>query len=287
MGGIIVISIVVLANTFEVLLMKSTLLFCLSLLIASIPIISCSDNPTQPPSNDIPFTRIGFPREVPDSLAALYRLDAAALALRIQLNSPLKDSVEIHADLAQTLYNALTSVWSSAPDSIVASIEGIHVRGAHIILTSVLVGADCSWPWMERLRSGDSVSGNEHFDEIMRRYHLRLNAYYAFSCSHVLDVRSTEPVNTTALAKKFATVPTVTFAETNGVAGDGDNIEAYDMNGYWKLDYSVGYGDCPSGCIYRHYWTFHVYADGKVEFVGERGYPAQGSWVSNHKGKEQ
>jgi len=39
----------------------------------------------------------------------------------------------------------------------------------------------------------------------------------------------------------------------------------------WRVVFRVGWGDCPSGCIDEHTWTFDVGADGSVTFVTETG----------------
>jgi hypothetical protein len=39
----------------------------------------------------------------------------------------------------------------------------------------------------------------------------------------------------------------------------------------WRVTFQVGWGDCPSGCIDRHTWTWDVARDGTVTFVGEDG----------------
>jgi hypothetical protein len=46
--------------------------------------------------------------------------------------------------------------------------------------------------------------------------------------------------------------------------------EALDDGGY-RIVMTVGWGDCPAGCINRHVWTYEVAADGQLELVGETG----------------
>ena len=41
----------------------------------------------------------------------------------------------------------------------------------------------------------------------------------------------------------------------------------------FEVEFRVGWGDCPAGCIEEHRWTFRVAADGAVELVGEGGDP--------------
>lgn len=42
-------------------------------------------------------------------------------------------------------------------------------------------------------------------------------------------------------------------------------------DGGYRIELTVGWGDCPSGCIDRHVWTFDVSADGQLTPVGESG----------------
>lgn len=41
----------------------------------------------------------------------------------------------------------------------------------------------------------------------------------------------------------------------------------------FRITVTIGWGDCPAGCIDRHTWTYDVSADGDVVFVGETGDP--------------
>jgi hypothetical protein len=43
--------------------------------------------------------------------------------------------------------------------------------------------------------------------------------------------------------------------------------------GGYTIELTIGWGDCPAGCIDRHVWTFEVGADGSVKLVGETGNP--------------
>jgi len=48
--------------------------------------------------------------------------------------------------------------------------------------------------------------------------------------------------------------------------------ESLDSGGY-RIEVTIGWGDCPAGCINRHTWTFDVSAGGEVILVGEIGDP--------------
>jgi len=42
-------------------------------------------------------------------------------------------------------------------------------------------------------------------------------------------------------------------------------------DGGYTIELTVGWGDCPAGCINRHVWTFTVAADGTATLVKESG----------------
>ena len=41
--------------------------------------------------------------------------------------------------------------------------------------------------------------------------------------------------------------------------------------GGYTIVMTVGWGDCPAGCIERHVWTYDVAADGQLKLVSEVG----------------
>jgi hypothetical protein len=44
-------------------------------------------------------------------------------------------------------------------------------------------------------------------------------------------------------------------------------------DGGYQVTITIGWGDCPSGCINEHVWDFEVSADGEVTLLGESGDP--------------
>ena len=47
--------------------------------------------------------------------------------------------------------------------------------------------------------------------------------------------------------------------------------EATRVPGGWQLEFHVGWGDCPAGCIDEHVWTYEVRNDGAAVLVKETG----------------
>ena len=43
--------------------------------------------------------------------------------------------------------------------------------------------------------------------------------------------------------------------------------------GGYEIEVTIGWGDCPAGCIERHVWTYEVDPSGAVELIEETGDP--------------
>jgi hypothetical protein len=57
------------------------------------------------------------------------------------------------------------------------------------------------------------------------------------------------------------------------MVGQSSWYEAYlDRDGF-RVDITVGQGDCQAGCIEKHTWSYRVSGDGAVEAIGEAGDP--------------
>lgn len=217
--------------------------------------------------------------QVPAATRAAYRDDAARLALRYALvHDPQCSSVvAIPADLAAALYTALVEVFNAtgfpARDSVV-DIYDIHALDRPPV-HSVMVGVDRSAAWVDAWRQGGRLTGNVAIDLLMEAWDLDVQRYLELlSLPYDIAVlESAAPLNTIALAAEFGAVAGVPMSSPEWLVGDGNDILAARDSAGWRLDYSVGYGDCPAGCTERVVWTFLVFDDGRVRYEGSRGDP--------------
>ena len=74
-------------------------------------------------------------------------------------------------------------------------------------------------------------------------------------------VTATDPIFASVAKKDLEMIGQCCFYEAKAVD-----------NGY-QVDVEMGWGDCPSGCISKHRWTFSVTPAGKVDLVGQTGDP--------------
>jgi hypothetical protein len=214
---------------------------------------------------------------VPGQMKTFYREGAARLALReVRESTPLQDaSPEIPAEKAENYYRALVHVFNmnSAWSDTVTKIIPIHTFPdieMKQMIVSFVDGLDWTTPW----RDGDRFTGNPSVDSLLTRYDLHLLKYYDWPWAHAVVLESRRFLNIPAVAKKFAAVDGVRYAESNSRMGDGNNIQAEWTDPLLlKLTYSFGYGDCPAGCINRRFWDFEVHINGTVNFLRAYGSP--------------
>ncbi|MBV6506485.1 MAG: hypothetical protein ILNGONEN_02062 [Syntrophorhabdaceae bacterium] len=237
--------------------------------------VSCTDHVIAP----VEYTVMSSADEsiVPDAWREKYREDAVRLALR-QINAaggPASDEVELPVDLVRTFYDALIQVYNAtmipARDSVV-SIYPIHTFPSPE-LHRLIVVVDSTKPWVQAWRRGERLTGNPQIDQLLETFGLQLDYYYPGPGSPMAILRSTRPLNLSALAERFTGIDGVNYAGPDGVVGAGNDIKASFYGSDWQLDYSLGWGDCPAGCTARHFWRFHIYSDGRVKYAGSRGTP--------------
>ncbi|GEM_PF-1794710 len=209
--------------------------------------------------------------QVPDSWRWLYQEDAARLALRfiLQAGVPASERVELPADLVSTLYSALIYVYNDGndiPPQAKAEIYRIHTFPSPST-REIIVGVGGKPAWADAWSNGQRLTGYLQVDILMETFSLQLQRYLA-NGSAIL--RSSAPLNTVAVAKQFAGIPGVRYAQPNNPGGDGNDIKAQFKGSYWELDYILGFGDCQPVCIQRRIWKFRVYPDGKVQYAGSR-----------------
>lgn len=209
---------------------------------------------------------------VPGSLPLSHRLDslthrdAGVLAFRHTLATGDSTTVDLDPDLLRGLYLAVGRVRLSEHAGIV---EGIHAPLSPSpfevgVLTEAGAGWSAAWA------SGQTRTGFVPVDALIERYHLRLAAHYSFPFGETGVLASPRPVNTLALGRAFAEVETVRSGYSESHPRGSRDIEAERRNGAWRLDFSIGEGDCPRGCLSRTYWTFRIRDGGGVEYLGTR-----------------
>lgn len=213
-----------------------------------------------------------------DSIIEKYNADADRLTVRKIYSNNLTyvDSIEIPQVHADTILNALIAVYNAtslpARDTIV-SMYNIH-SFPNPNINSFSVAADSNLIWMQQLKNGIFPTGNSTIDSLTNLYNLYVWNYSNFTSFLGYDVvyfQSDSNYNIQPLSIIYQSIPGVYYSEPVGWGGDGNNITSTINSDHVELVYSVGWGDCPSGCIERRFFKFKVYYDCSVEFVNSYG----------------
>lgn len=226
----------------------------------------------------------GFSQTVPSSCSAppnvisSYYRDAHKLTMRkfLEENSTYLDSIHIPSSHSDTVLNALIAVYNAtglAARDTVVSIYSIHTL-EYPTTKLFSIQADTSLAWMDSLNNGILPTGNSYIDSLISAHYLNLTGYYEFGNIfnyHSASFESDSSYNLFALGDAFLQEPMVYNSGPNALVLDGGDITDTIYSDHVELTYSIGWGDCMSGCICKRYWVFRVFFDCSVEYVESYG----------------
>ncbi|RMG66909.1 MAG: hypothetical protein D6715_05855 [Calditrichaeota bacterium] len=216
---------------------------------------------------------------VPPAARKAYREDAARLTLRFMLRpgSPDSNTVELDEALMEKIYLGLLKIYLSA-QTIPAADSVARMFAIHTFpnppLNRLIVSLDTTVDWTGAWLKKQPLTGNSSVDSLVRRYQLSIvNVNVGPFVVPFVVVKSARFLNTIALGRALASIPGVVFAGPDWALGDGANIWLEVQASGLLFRFSVGWGDCPSGCIYRHVWKIFLDSNGRVAYLGSTGPP--------------
>ncbi len=231
-------------------------------------IFSCSSNNVEPENNVFDDSSLG------DSLRTIYKVDASRLALKdiFENDLPQKDDVIIDSSIVAEYYFALVSIYNSSSNerNIILDTLNIHTFfNPAVFKFGVAVNKNTEWSqnWINE----EIVTGVDQIDTLLAPHNLSISRYYSWPFTDFFEIESQNPINNRPLCDKLFLVPEISSATPNYYIGDGSTIVGTRVNNKIGISYYYKWGDCPSGCIAKHWWTFSVNIDGFVEFMGEFG----------------
>jgi len=208
-----------------------------------------------------------------DSLESILKTDAETLALReiIFYQYPNKDSVSIDLSLVDRYFTYLVQVNNYSNNSKrTIPINKIRARMKYPINHFLLFVGDYSF-WIQRWIDGEEKTHIKAIDSLMSAYSLKVAKVEKAMNWYMVRIESEKSINVKALSKKFISLPDIENAIPNASMGGGNDIVARKTQDGVQLRYHYKWGDCPSGCIYDHYWKFHFNNDGELTYLGEFG----------------
>lgn len=216
----------------------------------------------------------GKTRELPPELAAAYREDAARLAVRELLSTTQtgENAARIPQDRIDYFFGVLSKVyWICKDVDSIPDLSGIHTL-KNPSLRQVMVVLDKNSPFKENWSKGVTLTNNLYLNQLISDHKISIKNYRESSLGPTLIMETAMDVNTKELAFLLKNFETIRHAEAEGIVGDGNDITygADGKNGL-AIKYTIGEGDCPSGCINRKSWVFYLLQDGSIAYMGTRG----------------
>ncbi len=218
-----------------------------------IPISSCKKSDDLQPSNCY----------YSDEVDALYREDAQRLlfyeiysdSLHEDRDKPFFDEYKI--DLILNAFQAVYDLDIPARDSVVEKYN-IHVF-PWLGMRSISLQTDTASEAVKKLIQGETT-GNDQLDDLISKYHFsEVTTSLYYPDFNWITITAEQPLNLIPFIQELESFPFFYKAGFGGGAvGDGNTIELTREGNILKLDYSIGWGDCPAGCIYRKHWVFAV-----------------------------
>lgn len=180
-------------------------------------------------------------------------------------NNPIIDTSEITKVLKiiQTVYTL-----NSPESDTVFKTYKIHARLCYTF-NSIYLEVQTNQPEIINLSKGVIPTGNQQLDNLLMTYQFdSVQTFYSYPSFNWLIIFSKKEYNLIPIVNKFSLIPSIILTdwEKGYCIGDGNTITLIRSHDSAQMIFSVGDGDCPSGCEYHKYWEFHI-EDNKAIFV--------------------
>lgn len=208
-------------------------------------------------------------------LKMAYHEDAALIAItEMNRDSLLKHQVPVPEDLLIKYYRALVNIYNSADIAQTQQIQHIHNYHSDVVRQYILQ-LSIAAPWLSNWIAGNHYTGVAVLDSLFEIYPVEFLSVHqpGPGMDYQVIFQTEDFVNNRVYPSLFNNIDAhIHYVERNYKAGDGNRISAVCSGDSVLVTYSQGWGDCPAGCIERHYWEFAVVGN-RVFFKREYGDP--------------
>jgi hypothetical protein len=224
--------------------------------------------------NATSFAQVQSSCEVTSDLEYYYKRDAADLAINrlFTSNSPDTGQIIIPSVHQDSIWRGLAAIFnaSTIPErDSVFDIYCIHNNSlwTKMLLPHIYIEVDTSVSWTNNWLNGEIVTGYSELDDFISTYHYSIfstNPNYA-----TVVIYSDSIINSFAVSDSLTSFTGIEAAEPIPMTIDANRIE-YSVEGeYQYFTFTLAWGDCMAGCIYKHKWEFKVhYSNCTVEYLG-------------------
>ena len=230
-------------------------------LIFPLFLLFCSNNPANYTKNDItPLTETQHER---------YREDAAFLDC-----FQISEETSLDNDRIQGYYDDLVCIYNNSykiNNSFFENISRIHIYCTDL-LHYITVSLDTNNVLLSYWLNDEIITGITSVDSIIAKYNIEIQPVFEYEGVYWIDLYSEIPFNYRKLMAECEETGEFDYVEPWGIIGGGNMISVDVQNAYRTYIYSLNWGDCPSGCLYNHYWKIKI-QDEKISLLEEGGTP--------------
>jgi len=133
------------------------------------------------------------------------------------------------------------------------------------------VSVDTNKIWVKEWLNENVYTNIAGIDSLIENYDIEIFFNYESHGGYNFRLKTRVPINYFALKEKFKKTNEFIYVESNAIIGGGSTISLISED-YNIYKYALGWGDCPSGCIYSHYWIIKV-TDREIKLLKEHGDP--------------
>lgn len=224
--------------------------------------IFCTHSPVKYTKNDItPLT---------ESMKTQYYDDAAFLEYSTNNDSCLTGVLDTNN--IQSYYNDLVFIYNNSykiNNLFFENVDHVHIFCTDI-LYNITMGVDTNKTWLNHWIDGEINTGINSIDTITHKFGLQIREIFSVDELYFVNMEAEVPFNNVAVINKYEETNEFIFIEPWVLVGDGSMITVESQDDYRIYTYSLNWGDCPSGCIYHHYWKVKIEND-EVSLLEEGG----------------
>ncbi len=210
-----------------------------------------------------------------DSTKTLYYNDAAYIEFNQLIQDTTKrcNQIKLEEQNIISYYNDLINIYNhcySISNSFFENISSIHTFYAQT-LYYLTVSVDTSKVWVEEWLNGNMDTGIAGIDSLIANYVTEILFIFESQGGYTFRLKTNVPINYFALKDKLEKTAEFRYIEPEIMVGESNHISFTDGN--QKIyQYTIGWGDCPSGCIYHYHWKIKV-TDQVITLLEEYGDP--------------
>lgn len=209
---------------------------------------------------------------VSNILQTNYDADVKHLALQriFNQNVTYKDSIKIPQNYQDTIWAGLAAIFNLSSNIERDSVFDnycIHHDASNFINHNIYVKVDVSYNWTQQWQNLITNTGISALDNLLSTYGFSITNFSTFV--NVATLSTTQNINVIPLCDSIATFAGVQYSEPKTIIGSGNEITYNTIATDRYYNFTVGYGDCPSGCIGKHTFKYKVYSNCSVDYLGK------------------